>query len=487
MADTRDYKAMNRKRHQASPSEVQLGKIPPQARELEQAVLGALLIERDAVNEVADFMSPEVFYVDSHATIFKAIQTLSANGQPIDMLTVIEQLRTMGKLEECGGAYYISELTNMIASSANIVNHARIIVQRYMGRRIIEVCNSAMNDAYEDTVDIFELLEETQSTLSSLEERTIKKDFSHIGQTIAQNVQDIETFRLSGSEIIGVPVNIKPIDKYFNGFRSGDFIVVAARPSMGKTALAISFLHGAASLGIPSAFCSLEMPEKQIQQRLIAIESGIDLEKISSALYSDAERDVIFEAASQIKKLPIFIDDQPAISLIELRAKARRLIRRYGIKILIVDYLQLMRSGEKGLPREQEISTISRGLKALAKELDIPVIALAQLSRSIEQRGGDKKPLLSDLRESGAIEQDADIVMFPHRPEYYGQTEDGMGNSTRGMAQLIIAKYRNGATGEITEGLGFKKKQAMFYHVSEYEVIDREEFSHNQYGKGDLF
>lgn len=473
MNDKRNIKFKRDRR--TDTSDMLYGMIPPQARNLEESVLGACLIEKDAITNICDFLKPESFYVDANATIYRTMLSLYSKSQPIDMLTVTEELRNNGKLEEVGGAFYLSELTNRIASSANIEFHARVVVEKWMLREVISVSSVSTKDAYEDTVDVFDLVDNMQKNINNIIEFTVKKDFEHIGTKIFSDVEVLENARLSDNHVTGVPTGILPIDKFFHGLKPSDLIILAARPSMGKTGMAISITHGAASLGEPVGFCSLEMPGVQVRQRLLSIESGVGLEEIRNAKYSDNDKIKIFEAASRIKKLPIYVDDQPSMSLMELKAKARRLWQRYGIKMLFVDYLQLMRGENKQQNREQEISEISRGLKGLAKELNIPVVALSQLNRSVESRGGEKRPNLSDLRESGAIEQDADVVMFLYRPEYYGLLDDNSGHSNIGKAVVIVAKNRNGATGDITDGLGFKKQCAQFYYQDEmYENMQRD-------------
>lgn len=449
------------------------GLIPPQARELEEAVLGAILIERDAMNEIADIIKTEHFYVDAHATIFEYCLKLYKASKPIDLLSVTEELRKESKLEEVGGAYYLSELTNKIGSSANIEYHARIIIQRFLSREIIRICNDSTRDAYEDTTDVFELIDTLLISVNSLNENTADKGFVHIGDRAMDTMTELETIKNSENKFIGVPCGIKKIDNYFYGFRNSDLIIVGARPSMGKTALGLSIAYGAAELGIPVAFASLEMSTDAVRKRLVAIDTNINLESINNATYNDSEGDMILQSLNKYKsrKSNIYIDDKAQMTVSQLRSKVGKLVRNKGVKLLVVDYLQLMRSGEKGLVREQEIGAISRGLKAIAKDLNIPVIALAQLSRGLEHRGGDKKPMLSDLRESGSIEQDADVVMFPHRPEYYNLNEGSDGGSLKGVAELIIAKFRNGKTGTIPD-LAFIARCAKFADKEPYWKSD---------------
>lgn len=487
MDDKKYYKnpGLNRKKTEDF-SNMLYGKIPPQARELEEAVLGALLLESTALNDVADILKPEMFYVDAHGTIYKAILDTDKKNSVIDLLTISEHLRSIGKLEEVGGAYYLSELTNKVGSSVNIEYHARIIIQKWMLREMISVSNETMRESYEDTTDVFEVIDSNQKRVQEIITNTVKKDFVHIGKNMIKDIEVLENIRLSESKIVGTPTGIPPIDSFFRGFEPGDLIIIAARPSVGKTALAASMAHGAASLGIPVAICSLEMPERQLRHRLLSIESNIDLNCISKAGYSERERSVLFSSSETLVKKPIYIDDQAGLSLIELRSKASRLKRTCGIKMLIIDYLQLMSSGEKTGNREQEISTISRGLKKLAKDLDLPVIALSQLNRSVESRGGEKRPNLSDLRESGAIEQDADIVIFPYRPDKSGILQYEDGRSTKNTAILIVAKYRQGPTGDIGDHLFYDPKCAKFYYNPGSYMDEFEQIPHGNAPDADL-
>jgi len=448
-----------------------IGKLPPQAIDLEEVTLGALMIEKDALIEVMDFLKPESFYKDAHREIFKAIQKLFGNSEPIDLRTVANQLRKDGKLESIGGSFYLAGLTSKVSSSANIQHHARIVNERMIRREIIRVCGNGIGKAYEDTNDGLELLGELEQDLLDVSENNIKNDFVDARTLYREAMNDLEERRKSDGRMTGVPSGFNAIDKITSGWQNSDLIIIAARPGMGKTAFILNALRNAAvDFGYPVGVFSLEMSAKQLMNRLISSDSEIDGTRINRGSIADYEFEQIVHKTSQIPEAPIFIDDTAAISILELRAKARRLKIKHGIKVLFVDYLQLMKGNSKG-NREQEISNISQGLKQVAKELDIPVIALSQLSRAVETRGGEKIPMLSDLRESGSIEQDADMVSFLYRPEYYGITELEDGTPAAGVAEFIIAKYRGGSLGAIR--IKFVGKFTKFLNVEEYSHFDK--------------
>ncbi|MFN8259980.1 MAG: replicative DNA helicase [Chitinophagales bacterium] len=441
------------------------GKIPPQARELEEAVLGAILIEKDAISYVSDILKPESFYVDAHATIFRAVQNLFGKSQPIDLLTVADDLRKNGKLEEVGGAFYLSELTNKIASSANIEYHARIVIQKFIQRELIRISNDIIRDSYEDTTDVFDLLDTAEKRIYEITDKNLRNSVQGIGQLVSKSILQIDGLinRDDGLLEDSVPSGYIELDKMTSGWKATDLVIVAARPSMGKTAFVLNLARNAAvEYNMPVAIFSLEMGAVQLAKRLISLECEIDAQKVANGRMSDTEYAILRDKVEKLSSSPIYINDQPAINVYELRAQCRRLQNAHGIKMVIIDYLQLMSGGgDKGMNREQEISNISRSLKGLAKELNIPVIALSQLNRSVETRGGDKKPQLSDLRESGSIEQDADMVMFLYRPEYYNMNEGQDGASLKGVAEVIIAKHRNGPVGSVE--LRFNKNFGRFY------------------------
>lgn len=449
MTDFTTKNDINSRRRVTKPTPIQHldnGKVQPQAVELEEAVLGALMLEKDALTNVIDILKSDSFYKESNARIFGAIERLFTRSEPVDILTVTQELKKTGELDLVGGAYYITQLTNRVASAANAEFHARIVAQKYIQRELIRISTKTINDAYEEGSDVFDLLDNAEKNLFSIVEGNIKKNYDKMSTLIRKAIDQIETTRNNKGNFSGVPSGLTALDRLTSGWQKSDLVIIAARPAMGKTALVLSVARNAAvDFNKPVAVFSLEMSSLQLVTRLIASESELPGEKLKKGTLEDYEFQQLNDKIKKLAEAPLFIDDTPGLSVFELRAKARRLKEQHNIELLIVDYLQLMTAGGEGKGnREQEIATISRSLKGLAKELEIPVIALSQLSRAVETRGGDKRPQLSDLRESGAIEQDADMVMFIHRPEYYNITEDENGMDTRGMAELIIAKHRNG-------------------------------------------
>lgn len=428
------------------------GKIPPQAVDLEEAVLGALMLEKDAFATVGDLLRPECFYKDSHQRIFKAIHQLFIDDDPVDLLTVSEKLKGSGELEQIGGYYYLSQLTSRVASAAHIEFHAKIIVQKYIQRQLIGVCTELQEMAYDEATDVADLMDKAQKSVFDIADGNIRKDTMEIAPVIEEAIRGIEAAGQRPDGISGIPSGYAALDEVTSGWQKSDLVIIAARPSMGKTAFVLTMARNmAVTYQLPIAFFSLEMSSVQLVNRLIASETALGAEKIKNGKLTEDEWIHLHSKIKSLISAPIYVDDTPALSIFELRAKCRRLKQKHGIKAVVIDYLQLMTAGaDMRGNREQEVSLISRQLKIIAKELDIPVIALSQLNRSLEARTGDaKKPMLSDLRESGAIEQDADMVLFIHRPERYGKTEDEAGNSLRGIAEIIIAKHRNGAVGEI--------------------------------------
>ena len=427
------------------------GKLPPQTLELEEAVLGAMMIDKKGVDEVIDILQPEAFYKDAHKFIFEAIFQLFTDSQPVDLLTVSAQLRKSGKLELAGGDYYLIQLTQKISSSAHIEFHSRIILQKFIQRSLIRISSEIIEDSYDESTDVFDLLDKAESKLYEVTQGNIKRSSETAQSLVIQAKKRIE--EIAGKEgLSGIATGFDSLDKVTSGWQPSDLIIIAARPGMGKTAFVLSMARNVAiDYGHPVALFSLEMSSVQLITRLISSETGLSSEKLRTGKLEKHEWEQLSIKVKNLEKAPLFIDDTPSLSIFDLRAKSRRLASQHGIKLIIVDYLQLMTAGGnngKGSGnREQEISTISRNLKALAKELGVPVIALSQLSRAVESRPGHKRPLLSDLRESGAIEQDADIVSFIYRPEYYKLDEwDDEGNSpTQGQAEFIIAKHRNGS------------------------------------------
>src|SRR4026208_1630586 len=447
----RDRKTSRRK---SAPdlSTMVYGKLPPQAKDLEEAVLGAIMLEKGAFDTIVEILKPECFYVDAHQRIFKSMQGLAQKNQPIDILTVTEELRSREELEMIGGPYYVTRLTNAVVSSANIEAHGRIILQKFIQRELIRISGEIIGDAYEDSTDVFDLLDDAESKLFEITNNHLRKNFDTIDSVLVKTIQRIEDLRHKNEDVTGVPSGYASLDRITYGWRDNPLIILAARPSVGKTALALNLARNAAlhaSKPTPIAFFSLEMSAGQLVQRILAAESEIWLEKIARGKLEEHEMKQLYARGIQrLAKAPIFIDDTPALNIFELRAKCRRLKNKHNIGLVLIDYLQLMSgtSDNKNSNREQEISNISRNLKSLAKELNIPIVALSQLSREVEKRKeGAKIPQLSDLRESGAIEQDADMVMFLYRPEYYDITANEMGESNKGETHIRIAKHRNGA------------------------------------------
>ncbi len=445
------------------------GKLPPQARELEEAVLGAIMLEKGAFDAIIETLKPECFYVDAHQIIFKAFQGLSNKNMPIDMLTVVEELKTKGELEDVGGAYYITKLTNAVVSTANIEAHARIILQKFIQRELIRISGEIISDAYEDSTDVFDLLDVSENKMFSITNNYLRKNYEDIGNALAKAIYRIDEMRNKKEDISGVPSGFSALDRVTFGWQPTDLIILAARPSMGKTAFALNLARNAALSPIkktPVGVFSLEMSASQLVQRILSAESEIALEKIARGKLEDYEYlQLQSKGVVRLEKSEIFIDDTPALNIFEFRAKARRLVNKHKVGLIIIDYLQLMSgSGDRNSNREQEISNISRSLKALAKELGIPIIALSQLSRAVETRKESKIPQLSDLRESGAIEQDADMVMFLYRSEYYENYTNEHGESTRGETIVRIAKHRNGSLDSI--------KLRALLHIQKFEDMN---------------
>ncbi|WP_133712844.1 replicative DNA helicase [Myroides indicus] len=430
------------------------GKLPPQAVDFEEAVLGAMMIDKKGIDEVIDILQPDAFYKEAHKYIFEAIDQLFVGNQPIDLLTVSGQLRKNSKLDFVGGDAYLVSLTQKISSSAHIEFHSRIILQKFIQRSLIRISNEIISDAYDETTDVFDLLDKAEARLYEVTQGNIKKSSETAQSLVAQAKKRIE--EISTKEgLSGLPTGFHKLDELTSGWQPSDLIIIAARPGMGKTAFVLSMARNIAiDAGAGVAVFSLEMSSVQLITRLISSETGLSSEKLRTGKLEKHEWEQLNVKVKDLERAPLYIDDTPSLSIFDLRAKARRLASQHGIKLIVVDYLQLMTAGgsqKGGGNREQEISTISRNLKALAKELDIPVIALSQLSRAVETRGTSKRPLLSDLRESGAIEQDADIVSFIYRPEYYKieEWDDEERSPTAGQAEFIVAKHRNGGLDNI--------------------------------------
>ncbi|WP_440066571.1 replicative DNA helicase [Tenacibaculum discolor] len=427
------------------------GKLPPQALELEEAVLGAMMIDKKGIDEVIDILHPDAFYDKRHQEIYAAIYALFQNSEPIDLLSVSNQLKKNGKLDLAGGDFYLIGLTQKVASSAHIEFHSRIILEKFIQRKLITISSEIIENAYDETVDVFDLLDDAEGKLFEVTQGNLKKGAERADSLVQQSINKIQ--EISTKEgMSGLATGFTKLDALTSGWQPSDLIIIAARPGMGKTAFVISMAKNMAiDFNHAVAVFSLEMSSVQLITRMISSETGLTSEKLRKGNLEPHEWEQLNVKVKKLSDAPIFIDDTPALSIFDLRAKARRLVSQHGVKILIIDYLQLMTAGGAGGNREQEISTISRNLKALGKELNVPVIALSQLSRAVETRGGSKRPLLSDLRESGAIEQDADIVSFIYRPEYYGMTEwdDDDHSPCEGQGEFIVAKHRNGGLDNI--------------------------------------
>lgn len=448
------------------------GRIVPRDKELEQAVLGALMLEKDAYITICDLLKPESFYEPEHQMIYEAIQTLAAAQKPIDMLTVTEQLRRNENLERVGGPAYIAELTACVTSAAHVEYHARIVAQKYLARELINFAANIEGKAYDEANDVDDLLQEAEGRLFEISQRNVKKDVTQIDPVITQAIDQIQNAANRTSGLSGLESGFYDLDKLTSGWQNSDLIIIAARPAMGKTAFVLSMAKNmAVNYNTPIAVFSLEMSNLQLVNRLISNVCEIDGTKIKSGQLTQLEWDQLMARIKNLSGAPLYIDDTPSLSIFELRTKARRLVREHHVKMIIIDYLQLMNaSGMKFGSREQEVSMISRSLKQLAKELDIPIVALSQLNRSVESRTDGKRPQLSDLRESGAIEQDADIVCFIHRPEYYLHSDtDANGRDIRDLAEFIVAKHRSGSVDDIE--LRFRKRFARFENMHEDQPV----------------
>lgn len=455
-------------RYQAPIPANELGKLPPQSIELEEDVLGAIMIEKDAYIIVSEYLKPEHFYKPIHQKIYLAITQLAVHQHPIDSHTVTQQLQRNGDLEEVGGAYAISLLTTRVNSAGHLNYHARIVVQKFLARELIAMSGDIQSKAFLEEMDVDDLMQEAESKLFSITQQNMKKDVVQINPVIEEARQKmIEASKKSGTS--GVPSGFDDLDKITSGWQESDLIIIAARPAMGKTAFVLTMAKNiSVEANIPVAIFSLEMSNVQLVNRLLMNVCSLEGEKIKNGDLTPDEWDRFDKDVNDLYDAPLYVDDTPSLSVFELRSKARRLVKEHGVKIIIIDYLQLMNaSGMQFGSREQEVSIISRSLKGLAKELSLPIIALSQLNRAVTGRmdsgskGGDsKRPQLSDLRESGAIEQDADMVCFIHRPEYYGIQMMDSNRSSEGLAEIIIAKHRNGAVGDLT--LKFKAVFAKF-------------------------
>ncbi len=478
-----DLTNINKERKQKRRSSIDLGtmvygKVPPQAKDLEEAVLGAIMLEKSAFDTVVEILKPECFYVEAHQRIFSAMQSLANKSQPIDILTVAEELRSREELEMVGGPYYVTKLTNTVVSSAHIDAHARIVLQKFIQRELIRISGEIIGDAYEDSTDVFDLLDDAESKLFEITNNHLRKEYNSIDTILVNTIKRIEDLRQRNEDVTGVPSGFSSLDRVTFGWQNTDLIILAARPAVGKTAFALNLARNAAmhpTKPTPVALFSLEMSAGQLVQRILSAESEIWLEKIARGKMEEHEMKQLYARGIQrLSQAPLYIDDTPALNIFELRAKCRRLKNKHNIGMVIIDYLQLMSGTGDGRNsnREQEISNISRNLKGLAKELNVPIIALSQLSRAVEQRGakeGSRIPQLSDLRESGAIEQDADMVMFLYRPEYYDLTTSADGENIKGLTEVKIAKHRNGTLETV--------KLKALLHIQKFANWDEDPYS----------
>ena len=454
-----------RKPRTAAPLDMGLAHMPPQSVETERTVLGALMIDKDAFTVVSEILRPETFYEPRNQKVFAAIQTLSIKEQPVDLVTVTEQLKRDGTLEEVGGQMYIYELTANVASAAHVEFHARILAQKFLARQLIHFASIVETNAFDESNDIELVMQEAEGKLFELSQKNMRLDYTQIDPVVKQAVEIMQRAASNTGGLTGVPSGFTKLDDMTSGWQKSDLIIIAGRPAMGKTSFALSIAKNVAiDQRIPVAFFSLEMNNVQLVNRLISNTCEIEGKKVMNGQLDDADWDRFDRNIRKLEGAPLYVDETPGLSIFELRTKARRLAREKKVELIMIDYLQLMNAnGMRFGNRQEEVSTISRSLKQLAKELDIPILALSQLNRSVEQRGdaeGGKRPQLSDLRESGAIEQDADMVLFVHRPEYYHILNDEKGNDLRGMAQIIIAKHRKGAVGDVL--LNFRGEYTRF-------------------------
>ncbi len=463
------YTGENRKQKKVSIDAIDLaGRKPPSDVASEAAVLGALLISKDAYVTICDMLRPECFYDPRHRYIYEAIQALGAAQQPIDFITVINQLERNETLEQAGERAYIVGLTTNVGSAAHIEYHARIVMQKFLARELITFGAEVQANAFDESNDIEDVMQETEGKLFELSQRNVKKDVTQIDPVIRDAIKQMEISANRTSGLSGLESGYRELDRLTSGWQNSDLIIIAARPAMGKTAFVLSMAKNmAVNYNIPVAVFSLEMSNLQLVNRLISNVCELDGQKIKSGSLSPLEWQQTTARLQALYGAPLYIDDTPSLSVFELRTKARRLVREKQVQFIIIDYLQLMNaSGMKYGSREQEVSMISRSLKQLAKELNIPIVALSQLNRSVESRSENKRPQLSDLRESGAIEQDADMVCFIHRPEYYLRSgEDAQGNDIRGLAEFIVAKHRSGAVDDVK--LRFRSSFARFENWDE--------------------
>ena len=475
MPDQKTNSGSGRRQQRTQVVDDVYGHLQPQALDVERAVLGALMKDKDAYAIVCELLYPESFYEKRNQKVYSAIRDLSMAEKPVDILTVSDQLAKNGELEEVGGPVYITELASRVSTSANVEYHAHIIAQKFLARQLISFAGDISTKAFDETIDVDDLMQHAEGALFELSQKNMKKDYTQIDPVISQAVKVIQDAAKNTDGLTGISSGYHALDDKTSGWQNSDLVIVAGRPAMGKTAFALSMAKNiAADFQQPMAFFSLEMSNQQLINRLLSNVCEIEGKKILNGQLAPDEWVRLDERVNHLLGAPLYVDDTPGLSVFELRTKARRLVREHGVKIIMIDYLQLMNAnGMRFSSRQEEVSTISRSLKGLAKELDIPIIALSQLNRGVESREGleGKRPQLSDLRESGAIEQDADMVLFVHRPEYYHIYQDDNGHDLHGMAQIIIAKHRKGATGDVL--LNFRGEFTRFENPEDSRIGNR--------------
>ena len=464
-----DNRKKNNGKKGTSPIDPNFAHVQPQAVEIERVVLGALMVDSDAFSVVSELLKPETFYEPRHQKIYEAIRNMNMDERPVDIMTLNDELSKMGEIDKVGGVDYLMEISSQVASAAHVESHARILAEKYMQRQLIHFAGDIETKAYDSSVDVDELMQQAEGSLFQISQNNIKQDFTQVAPVVKNAVEILQRAASNKGGLTGIPTGYTGMDEITSGWQASDLVIIAGRPAMGKTSFALSIAKNVAvDYGVPIGFFSLEMNNVQLVNRLISNVCEVSGRKILNGQLDPSDWERLDKRIGRLTDAPIYVDDTPGLSVFELRTKARRLVREKGVKIIMIDYLQLMNAnGMKFGSRQEEVSTISRSLKGLAKELDIPVLALSQLSRNVENREGleGKRPQLSDLRESGAIEQDADMVLFVHRPEYYHIYQDEKGNDLHGMAQIIIAKHRKGSTGDVL--LNFRGEFTRFQDPTE--------------------
>ena len=464
-----DNRKKNNGKKGTSPIDPNFAHVQPQAVEIERVVLGALMVDSDAFSVVSELLKPETFYEPRHQKIYEAIRNMNMDERPVDIMTLNDELSKMGEIDKVGGVDYLMEISSQVASAAHVESHARILAEKYMQRQLIHFAGDIETKAYDSSVDVDELMQQAEGSLFQISQNNMKQDFTQVAPVVKNAVEILQRAASNKGGLTGIPTGYTGMDEITSGWQASDLVIIAGRPAMGKTSFALSIAKNVAvDYGVPIGFFSLEMNNVQLVNRLISNVCEVSGRKILNGQLDPSDWERLDKRIGRLTDAPIYVDDTPGLSVFELRTKARRLVREKGVKIIMIDYLQLMNAnGMKFGSRQEEVSTISRSLKGLAKELDIPVLALSQLSRNVENREGleGKRPQLSDLRESGAIEQDADMVLFVHRPEYYHIYQDEKGNDLHGMAQIIIAKHRKGSTGDVL--LNFRGEFTRFQDPTE--------------------